>query len=88
MSANIEFDGEAVADGLSGCLAERRLWAEVISQAYSRAMVGEQKAILFFNSAKFQTLSQLMNLPEQLIKQRVISKAGTHVGKRRARKLV
>jgi hypothetical protein len=57
------------------CWGERRLWAEVIQQAYYRASIGEGTAINFFKSPMFHQLCSLLKLPEQLIQERVTSKA-------------
>ena len=70
-----EFDGEAATDALAGCIGERRLWAEVICQAFYRASIGEQSALYFFSSDMFHQLASMMDLPEQAIRERVLSKA-------------
>jgi hypothetical protein len=65
------------SDQLATCMAERRLWAEVLQQTYYRATIGEGTAINFFKSKDgvFSTLCSLMFLPEHAIRERVVRKA-------------
>jgi len=66
-----------VNDKLAGSLGERRLWAEVITQAFYRATIGEQSALHFFSSNMFQQLASMLGLPAVDIRERVLCKAAT-----------
>jgi hypothetical protein len=72
-------------DQLASCMAERRLWAEVLQQTYYRATIGEGTAINFFKAKDgvFSTLCGLMNLPESLIREHVVRKAITALQQKR-----
>ena len=68
----------AHSDQLASCMAERRLWAVVITETAYRAMgVGEGTSIEFFRGrgGHFTTLCCLLGLPEDAIRQRVVSRA-------------
>jgi hypothetical protein len=56
------------------CRGERLLWAEVMQQAFYRATVGDAIAINFFRSEMFHQLCGMLDLPEQLIQERLLSK--------------
>lgn len=72
---NVEFEGGGIADGLASCIGERRLWSEVITQAFYRATIGEQSALHFFSSTMFTQLASMLSLPASDIRERVIAKA-------------
>jgi len=64
---------EYAADSNSN-YGERKLWAEVIQQAFYRATIGEASAQHFFRSHMFHQLCGMLSLPEQLIQARVASR--------------
>jgi hypothetical protein len=74
---NVEIDADSVSDKLAGSIGERKLWATVLIECHNRACYGEALALNFFKRSgdMFTTLCNLMDLPEQSIRERVLSKA-------------
>jgi hypothetical protein len=56
--------------------AYRNLWLEVIRQAFYRACVGENAAVIWFTATggMFSTLCLLLDLPEQKIRDQVLKR--------------
>jgi hypothetical protein len=59
------------------CIAERRLWGAMITVTAQRAMMGEGTSIAFFRerNGQFALLCSYLNLPEEAIRDRVLSVA-------------
>jgi hypothetical protein len=73
---NVNSYGEH-SDHFMSCISERKLWATVLIECNAKACAGDALCINFFRTtgAMFTTLCNLMGLPEQEIRSRVLSKA-------------